>query len=114
MGEHVKHQWEKTVVLSSDGGANARATFQVLDVTKPLLSVAQLLDTGNMVIFSNDGCFIKKENRVQEMERVVQELQTTADVTTVFDRPGAPFLQKTNKPASNGPEAASTGALRND
>ncbi len=57
---------------------------------------------------------LSEENRVQEMERVVQELQTTADVTTVFDRPGAPFLQKTNKPASNGPEADSTGALRND
>ena len=32
------------------------------------------------------------ENRVQEMERVVGELQLTAQITTVFDKPGKPFF----------------------
>ena len=38
-----------------------------------------------------------EENRAQEMERVVGELQTSAQVTTVFDRPGRPFLRGVGK-----------------
>jgi len=57
---------------------------------------------------------LSEENRVQEMERVVQELQATAHVTTVFDRPGAPFLQKTNKPVLDSPEADPKQSFKND
>ncbi|MDC0175507.1 peptidylprolyl isomerase [Planctomycetaceae bacterium] len=57
---------------------------------------------------------LSEENRVQEMERVVQELQATAHVTTVFDRSGAPFFKKPNKPVLNSPAAGPTQSPRND
>ena len=41
---------------------------------------------------------LAEENRAQEMERVVGELQSTADVTTVFDQPGQRFLQDIGQP----------------
>ncbi len=34
-----------------------------------------------------------EENRVQEMERVVGALQVTAQISTVFDKPGKPFFR---------------------
>lgn len=39
-----------------------------------------------------------EENRVQEMERVVGALQSTAEITTAFDQPGQPFLQAGGQP----------------
>jgi len=50
-----------------------------------------------------------EENRAQEMERVVGELQSGAQVTTVFDQPGRPFLQDVLKRA---PATEATGTAQ--
>ena len=51
------------------------------------------------------------ENRVQEMERVVGELQLTAQITTVFDKPGKPFFP-TGRQVIPGPSGPASGEAK--
>ena len=77
------------------------------------LVVADEREDGGAARFETIQAQIEKrlgeENRVEEMERVVGTLQSTAQVTTVFDQPGQPFLQTGSKPVPAG-EAPGTPA----
>jgi parvulin-like peptidyl-prolyl isomerase len=57
---------------------------------------------------------LAEENRVQEMERVVGELQLTAQITTVFDQPGKPFFPtgRAVTPGSSAPAAQDSQEAR--
>jgi len=53
---------------------------------------------------------LSEENRVQEMERVVGDLQVTAQISTVFDKPGKPFFRTGRQVAPGAPGFDSQGS----
>jgi hypothetical protein len=63
-GTPMLHHGEKVVKFKQgDKGEMASMTFQVSDVTKPLASVARIVERGNIVQFGTDKeeCFIKNK-----------------------------------------------------
>jgi hypothetical protein len=69
-GGEVKHHGKKYVSLLLDAGNEARVRFQLLDVTKPILSVGELNDAGNDVIFTKRGSCIKRgDHSIQVLRR---------------------------------------------
>ena len=58
-GAPMKHYGEKVVKFRGERGGIASMKFQVSDVTKPLASVARIVEQGNIVQMAKDeDCFI--------------------------------------------------------
>ena len=54
-GERVPNEGQMILNLETDDGAAATATFQVADLTRPLMSVSQICEQGYRCIFE-DSC----------------------------------------------------------
>ena len=49
---------ETHVLIAFDNGARTLATFQVEDVSRPLMSVSKVCEMGNRVVFGANGGYI--------------------------------------------------------
>ena len=57
-GEDIPNVGEKTFEAITEGGQRGTMTTQLAEVTKPLMSVGQTCDNGNVVLFHRRGGFI--------------------------------------------------------
>ena len=67
-GEAIENEGEKIMHVSFLEGVERYLTAQVTDVSKPLLSVSQLVKSGNTVVFSPEGSWIYEEASGEYME----------------------------------------------
>ena len=66
-GKEIPNKGEQQVRFRTDEGHRCALTFQVTDVTKPLLSATQLADTGHEVIFRKTGGVIRHTRTGREI-----------------------------------------------
>ena len=71
-GDVIENEGEKVMHVSFSEGVERLITAQVTDVTKPLLSVSQMVRAGNTVVFSPEGSYIweRESGEYMEMEEV--------------------------------------------
>ena len=78
-GEDLDNLSQKMLIAHTAGGQSGTVTYQMAKVTKPLFSVGQACDDGNLVIFGSKGGMVynvnsktispfKRVNRNYEME----------------------------------------------
>ena len=67
-GEANDNEGEKIMHVSFAEGMERYLTAQVTDVSKPLLSVSQMVKAGNTVVFSPQGAWIYEEASGECME----------------------------------------------
>ena len=78
-GQQIKNRGETTITGMLEGGEERAMTFQVCDVSRPLLSVGRICEAGNKVTFEDDRAeivhkasgrktFAKKVNGVYVLE----------------------------------------------
>ena len=58
-GEVLQNLGEKHIQFHTEEGMQAKTTFQIADVTRPLCSVAKVCDQGNTVVFHATGGFVE-------------------------------------------------------
>ena len=58
-GTRIPNLGQKTLeTVSEDGSTQLSQTFQIADISRPLTSVGELADAGNLVVFGRKGGFI--------------------------------------------------------
>ena len=57
-GGRIANVGETTVPIALENGAQTSATFQVADVSRPLMSVGKACEMGNRVLFGSGGGYI--------------------------------------------------------
>jgi len=67
-GDAIENEGEKIMLVGFTEGVERLLTAQVTDVTKPLLSVSQMVKAGNTVVFSPGGSYIWEESSGEYME----------------------------------------------
>ena len=67
-GDAIENEGEKVMHVSFAEGVERYLTAQVTDVSKPLLSVSQMVKAGNTVVFSPEGAWIYEESSGEYME----------------------------------------------
>ena len=67
-GEAIENEGEKLMLVNFAEGVERYLTAQVTDVSKPLLSVSQMVKAGNTVVFSPQGSWIYEEESGEFME----------------------------------------------
>ena len=91
-GARIRKLGQQKVTFSSAEGHRCEMPFQVAEVERPLVSVAQLTPAGNRVILSESGGQIvnSKTGRTIELTRRggVYVLQTCVGAASGFPRPG--------------------------
>ena len=96
-GTRIPNLGQKTLeTVSKDGSTQLSQTFQVADMSGPLVSVGELADAGNLVVFGRKGGFIVNpdtERRLNfQREHGVYKLKTWSQEpvssTSVFSRQG--------------------------
>ena len=105
-GKDIPNRGEQLVKFLTQEQHRCALTFQVTDVTKPLLSVSQLAATGHKVHFDEKGGTIRHEKSGREIKLIRRsglyilriwvepgsksaEAQNDGSKTTGFTRPGA-------------------------
>ena len=58
-GGRIRNRGQQTIPIELTDGTRSHATFQVADVSRPLISVASVCATGNVVIFGIGGGVIR-------------------------------------------------------
>ena len=87
-GERVPNLGEQKFVGTSEEGISRQITAQVCDISKSLLSVRKMVDSGNRVVFDRAGSYIEDPDtgEVMYMEEkhgmYVLRLWTRASRTT--------------------------------
>lgn len=66
-GGPVEHYGARKVYILTGDGSHAAIRFQVLNITKPLLSVSELNDAGTDVHFSSKGSYTHEGNTKQTL-----------------------------------------------
>ena len=89
-GEDLPNLGEKTVVAHTAEGNEGQVTYQMAEVTKPLYSVGQSCDAGNLVIFgARGGAVLNIESRkVTGFKRVNRNYELEYWVKTPSQQPG--------------------------
>ena len=57
-GGKISNLGQTTVPIALENGVRTSATFQVADVSRPLMSVSKVCDMGNRVLFGKGGGYI--------------------------------------------------------
>ena len=99
-GTAIPNLGRTTVHFKDTSGRNAGIHFQVAGVTQPLVSVAGLVDAGNVVLFDAKGGLVhhRRSGRQIRLPRVGN--------TYVLD------MEVTGKPEEEGKDAEAAGAPR--
>ena len=96
-GTRIPNLGQKTLeTVSDDGSTKLSQTFQIADISRPLTSVGELADAGNLVVFGRRGGFIVNPDTGRRLnfqrEHGVYLLKTWSqepvDSTSVFSRQG--------------------------
>ena len=58
-GNRIKNEGEKHIKIKTKTGDVRQMTFQVAKVTKPLCSVSKICEKGHIVVFDENGSYIK-------------------------------------------------------
>ena len=96
-GTRIPNLGQKTLeTVSEDGSTQLSQTFQIADISRPLTSVGELADAGNLVVFGRKGGFIVNPDTRRRLnfqrEHGVYLLKTwsqePASGTSVFSRQG--------------------------
>ena len=96
-GTRIPNLGQKTLeTVSEDGSTQLSQTFQIADISRPLTSVGELADAGNLVVFGRKGGFIVNPDTGRRLnfqrEHGVYLLKTwsqePASSTSVFSRQG--------------------------
>ena len=96
-GTRIPNLGQKTLeTVSEDGSTQLSQTFQIADISRPLTSVGELADAGNLVVFGRKGGFIVNSDTGRRLnfqrEHGVYFLKTwsqePASSTSVFSRQG--------------------------
>ena len=61
-GEPLKNEGEVVLPSFTEDGLSLKATFQIADITRPLLSVSKICEKGNLISFGANGGVIMDEN----------------------------------------------------
>ena len=95
-GTRIPNLGQKTVEGYSDDGMAITQTFQIAEISRPLTSVGELADSGNVIVFGRKGGFVlnptsgkrldfPREQGVYQLQTWVQEPVTE---TSSFTRQG--------------------------
>ena len=57
-GTRIPNLGQKTLATVSEEGAPIRQTFQIAEISRPLASVVELADAGNVVVFGRKGGYV--------------------------------------------------------
>ena len=67
-GTRIPNLGRKTLeTVSEDGSTQLSQTFQIADISRPLTSVGELADAGNLVVFGRKGGFIVNPDTVRRL-----------------------------------------------
>ena len=66
-GVRIPNLGEQRFVAHTLEGHQRNIKAQVCDVTKPLLSVRRMVETGNRVVFDKDGSYVEDRNTQERM-----------------------------------------------
>ena len=68
-GESAEHHGERTVEYEFDDGTNGSITYQVMNVSRPVLSVSEMNSRGHTVVFEPKGAYIIKSGKRLDLWR---------------------------------------------
>ena len=68
-GEAAEHHGEKTVEYEFDDGTKGSITYQVMNVSRPVLSVSEMNARGHTVVFEPKGAYIVKSGKRLDLWR---------------------------------------------
>ena len=96
-GEDIPNRGQKVLDVINECGAKGKITYQITDVSKPLMSVGQTCDQNCAVLFTKTGgmIFHLDTQMVTPFERkggqyeVIHWIQKGAEQAASFGRPGA-------------------------
>ena len=57
-GQRISNLGQKTFEAVSEHGSALSQTFQIADISRPLMSVGELADAGNVVVFGRKGGYV--------------------------------------------------------
>ena len=65
-GERIPNMGQKVLTVVTNEGREAKAVYQVAEVTRPLTAVGSTCDRGNVVVYGpHGGCIINRETGFQ-------------------------------------------------
>ena len=65
-GERIPNMGQKVLTVVTNEGREAKAVYQVAEVTRPLTAVGSTCDRGNVVVYGpHGGCIINRETGLQ-------------------------------------------------
>ena len=57
-GGRIENQGQQVLLITTNEGRQGPTRCQVGDVNRPLMSVSQIADAGNLILFASDGGWI--------------------------------------------------------
>ena len=101
-GEQLRHHGQKRVSLTLAGSLPAQTSFEIADVTRPMLAISRLCDQGVGVVFRESGGSIHfPSDHTLKFARRVGQYFLPAEVNDIEEDFDQPLGQEEARPITN-------------